>query len=45
METKVAITNRIERFPNLSVAVDPSELKLLPIPLMNSYDGLPVVLA
>lgn len=43
LETKIAITNLIQRFPNLSLAVDPSELKLLPIPLMNRLDGLPVV--
>ncbi|GJF13122.1 cytochrome P450 [Mycolicibacterium cyprinidarum] len=45
LETKIAITNLIQRFPNLSLAVDPSELKLLPIPLMNRLDGLPVVLS
>lgn len=44
METKIAITNLIARFPDLRLAVDPSELRLLPIPLMNRLDGLPVLL-
>lgn len=44
METKVALTNLFERFPDLHLAVDPDELRLLPIPLMNRLDGLPVVL-
>ena len=43
METKIATANLLEYFPNLKLAVDPSELKLLPIPLMNRLDGLPVV--
>lgn len=45
METRIALTNLFERFPDLSLAVDPSELHLLPLPLMNRLDGLPVVLA
>ena len=44
METKIAIANLIERFPNLRLAVDPEDLRLVPIPLFNRLEGLPVVL-
>ncbi|MCB0948126.1 MAG: cytochrome P450 [Mycobacterium sp.] len=44
METKIAIANLIQRFPNLHLAVEPGELSLVPMPLMNRLDGLPVVL-
>jgi len=45
METRIAIANLIERFPGLKLAVPSDQLRLLPIPLMNRLDGLPVVLA
>ena len=44
METRIALINLIERFPNLKLAVAPDELNLLPVPLLNRLDGLPVVL-
>lgn len=44
METRIALTNLFARFPDLRLAVHPSELHLLSIPLMNRLDGLPVVL-
>ena len=44
METKIAITNLLKRNPNLRLAVDPSELELINIPLWHRYKSLPVVL-
>jgi len=45
METRVALANLIARFPDMKLAVAPDELHLLPIPLLNRVDGLPVVLS
>lgn len=44
METRIAITNLIERFPDTQLAVQPDGLTLLPVPLMNRLNGLPVIL-
>ncbi len=44
METRIAITNLLKRNPNLRLAVDPSELELINIPLWHRYKSLPVVL-
>ncbi|WP_278248632.1 cytochrome P450 [Mycobacterium decipiens] len=44
METRIAIANLIEHFPNLRLAIAPEELSLLPVPLLNRLNGLPVVL-
>ena len=44
METKIALTNLLERNPNLRLAVDPSELKLQLRPGWHTYESLPVVL-
>ena len=44
LETRIVITHLINRFPNLKLAVAPEELRLEPIPLLNRFDGLPVVL-
>ena len=44
METRIALANLIERFPDLRLAVDPDELSTLAVPLMNRLNGLPVVL-
>lgn len=45
METRIAIGNLIARFPRLSLAVDAAELTLLPVPLLNRLNGLPVTLS
>ena len=44
METKIALTNLIERNPNLRLAVEPSALKLQVRPGWHTYENLPVVL-
>ncbi len=44
LETRIAIGNLIARFPNLKLAVAPDELRLAPLPLLNRYDAVPVVL-
>lgn len=44
METRIAISNLIKRNPNLSLAVDASELELMNVPLWHRYKSLPVIL-
>jgi len=44
METRVAITNLITRFPNLRLAVEPADLQVLPVPFWTRLASLPVVL-
>lgn len=44
LETSIAIANLVARFPELRLAVAPEELRLQPIPLLNRYDEVPVVL-
>ena len=44
METGVAISSLITRFPDLHLAVDPSELQFAPMPLWRRLAALPVVL-
>src|SRR6476646_3656019 len=44
METRVAITNLITRFPNLRLAVEPTELTFAPVPFWRRLNELPVVL-
>jgi cytochrome P450 len=44
METRVAITNLITRFATLRLAVDPSDLKTVPVPFWRRLASLPVVL-
>jgi cytochrome P450 len=41
-ETRLALRNLIERFPNLRLAVDSSALELKPMPGWHRYSGLPV---
>lgn len=41
-ETKIALANLIERFPELNLAVPTEELKLQAMPGWHRYDGLPV---
>ncbi len=41
-ETKIALTNLLERNPNLRLAVEPEALEQLPIPTLVSYKTLPV---
>ncbi len=44
METRVAISNLITRFPGLQLAVDPSDLQVHPLPFWRRLKQLPVVL-
>jgi cytochrome P450 PksS len=41
-ETRLALLNLIERFPDLHLAVDRSRLVLQRMPGWHRYDGLPV---
>lgn len=43
METKIALTNLLERNPNLRLAVEPEELQLENFPGWHRYKSLPVV--
>jgi cytochrome P450 PksS len=45
LETAIVISELISRFPNLTLAVDPEDLLLQPIPLLNRFDEVPLVLA
>jgi cytochrome P450 PksS len=44
METRVAITNLIARFPGLRLAVEASELQTAPVPFWTRLTALPVFL-
>lgn len=44
METRIAIANLITCFPDLRLAVDPSELKVSPLPFWRRLTSLPVTL-
>jgi cytochrome P450 len=44
METKVALRNLFDRYPNLRLAVDPSELEYQNLPGWHRHASLPVVL-
>lgn len=44
METRVAISNLITRFPNLTLTVDPAELPTVPVPFWRRLAKLPVAL-
>ncbi|SON63558.1 Polyketide biosynthesis cytochrome P450 PksS [Mycobacterium simulans] len=44
LETQIAISNLIGRFPNLKLAIAPEELRLQPIPLLNRFEEVLVVL-
>ncbi len=41
METRVAITNLITRFPNLRLAVEPADLQVLPVPFKPAWPASP----
>ena len=45
METEVALGALLGRFPGISLAVHPEELRWRPVSLMNGLDSLPVRLA
>ncbi|MHA7652346.1 cytochrome P450 family protein [Mycobacterium sp. ML4] len=45
LETGIIIGELITRFPSLELAVAPEELRLQPIPLLNRYEQVPLVLA
>lgn len=44
LETKIALTNLLERNPNLQLAIDPQELTVQQIPMWHRYEQVPVVL-
>ena len=44
LETGIIIGELINRFPDLRLAVAPEELRLQPIPLLNRFDEVPVIL-
>lgn len=43
MEARIAISALFDRFPGTRLAVDPAELRVVPMPLLHRLDGLPVV--
>jgi cytochrome P450 len=43
METRVAITNLIERFPSLRLAIDPADLEYAPLPFWRRLETLPAI--
>lgn len=45
LETRIVIGELLDRFPNLKLAVSPDELRLQPIPLLNRFAEVPVILA
>lgn len=44
METKIALTNLLQRYPNLRLAIAPSELELQMRPGWHTYKTLPITL-
>lgn len=44
MEARITIAALITHFPDLALAIAPQELRLEPIPLLNRYAELPIVL-
>jgi len=44
METCIAITNLIRRFPEMQLAVDPADLQIARLPILRRFTSLPVVL-
>ncbi|MBV7335164.1 cytochrome P450 [Chloroflexi bacterium TSY] len=44
LEGKIAITNLVQRFPNLKLAVDPSEVRFVERPFFHRLQSLPVQL-
>jgi len=44
METCIAITNLIKRFPDIRLAVEPAELQIARVPILRRFTSLPVVL-
>ena len=44
LEARIALGNLIQRCPDLRLAVAPSELKLLAIPLWHRHQSLPLAL-
>jgi cytochrome P450 len=45
MEAEVALGALLARFPEISLAVSPRELRWRPVSLMNGLESLPVHLA
>ncbi len=44
METRVALRNLFDRFPDLHLAVDPAELEIAKMPGWHRHLSLPVAL-
>ncbi len=44
LETRIVIGELINRFPHLTLALAPEELRLQPIPLLNRFDEVPLIL-
>ena len=44
METSIAITNLVSRFPDMRLAVEPADLQIARVPLLRRFTSLPVVL-
>jgi cytochrome P450 len=44
LETRIALTNLLERNPNLRLAIAPEDLRVQTVPLWHRYEKLPVIL-
>lgn len=44
LETKIALTNLLERSPNLRLAVAPEEINIQQMPLWHRYERVPIML-
>jgi cytochrome P450 len=44
METKVALKNLFDRYPNVRLAVPPAELKIMAMPGWHRHASMPVLL-
>ncbi|HWM05604.1 MAG TPA: cytochrome P450, partial [Actinophytocola sp.] len=44
LETRIAVATLFRRYPDTRLALDPAELRPLPVPLMHRLSALPVVL-
>jgi len=42
METRIALKNLFDRKPDLRLAVDPSQLKIVNVPGWHRHESLPV---
>lgn len=44
LETKIALNNLLDRYPNMRLAVKPEELQVQNIPSWHRYESLPIIL-